>query len=375
MKILMLADANSVHTIKWATSLAKCNLDIVIFSLSHCSTDAYNEYKKITVYDTRIEQDTIRKQSTNLSKLKYLTAIKKIKWIIKTTSPDIVHAHYASSYGLLGVLAGFHPLVTSVWGSDVYEFPNCSVIHKQVLKFSLWKSDLILSTSMAMAQETRKYTKKEIKITPFGVDLNEFKPLDVKKIFSPKYTVIGTIKSLESTYGIDNLIKAFAVSKKTIMKSTLKLLIVGSGSCENKLKNLVENLGIKKDVFFVGRVPHNEVPYYLNQMSVYVALSHSESFGVAVVEASSCEIPVVVSDVGGLPEVVDNAITGYVVPDNDVEAASKAISILALNKELRKKMGNSGRSKVNKLYNWNDNLQLLIDLYKHINQKNSIMEK
>ena len=80
----------------------------------------------------------------------------------------------------------------------------------------------------------------------------------------------------------------------------------------------------------MGAVPHKDVPRYLNQMDIYVAASRldSESFGVAVLEASACELPVVVSNAGGLPEVVEDGVTGYIAPKEDVAATATAIGKL-----------------------------------------------
>lgn len=136
-----------------------------------------------------------------------------MKKVITEFKPDILHAHYASSYGLLGALSGFHPYIISVCGSDVFDFPNTSFLHKIVLKYNLSVADKILSTSNVMAIETSKYTNKEIIVTPFGIDLDKFKPLSVKTIFNKENIVIGTITILEEKYGIEYLIRAFAIVK------------------------------------------------------------------------------------------------------------------------------------------------------------------
>ena len=96
--------------------------------------------------------------------------------ILKTFKPQLLHANYATSYGLLGAMTGFHPFVLSVWGSDVFTFPKKSFAHKMLFKYNLNKADKILSTSRFMSQEISKYTSKKIEITPFGVDLEKFYP-------------------------------------------------------------------------------------------------------------------------------------------------------------------------------------------------------
>jgi len=90
----------------------------------------------------------------------------------------------------------------------------------------------------------------------------------------------------------------------------LELWIGGEGYLRTDLEELTRSLGICDKVKFLGYIPHQEVPKYLNAFTVSVSVSESESFGVAVVEAQACGIPVVVSNIGGLPEVVKEGETG-----------------------------------------------------------------
>ena len=100
--------------------------------------------------------------------------------------------------------------------------------------------------------------------------------------------------------------------------------------------------------------------------TISVFPSMNESFGVSVIEASACEKPVIVSNVGGLPEVVENGVTGIVVPPANTLELSKAIEKLILDKTLRIKMGKAGRDRVETMYNWENNVSEMIDIYKGI---------
>ena len=144
----------------------------------------------------------------------------------------------------------------------------------------------------------------------------------------------------------------------------LKLLIVGAGSLSTALKKLTYDLGIEKDTVFTGKIAHELVPVYDNMLSVSVSVSNSESFGVAVIEASACGKPVVVSDVGGLPEVVKDGITGIVVPPRNPEKTAEAIEKLVLDDSMRKQMGATGREHVAKFYDWNKNVEQMVDIYR-----------
>lgn len=365
IKLLLLADANSPHTAKWAEFLAQYgSFDIHIFSLTYVNTDTYSN-TGITVYNTI--QTNINKNKSGFNKLKYLIVLPKLYKLIKKIKPDIIHSHYASSYGLLGSLCCFHPFIISAWGSDIFEFPRISFFHRFIIKYNFKKADKIISTSKIMAEEMKKYTSKDIAITPFGVDVDMFEPKQVKSIFDKKNElVIGTIKSLEPIYGVDYLIKAFSIVCESCPQLNLRLLIVGGGSLQKELIALCTSLKISDKVVFTGYIKHNEIANYYNMLDINVVLSNSESFGVAVLEASACGKPVVVSNVGGLPEVVDEGITGFIVPPANIQAAADAIEKLIKNDTLRKEMGNNARKFVEERYNWKDNAKTMIDIYNNI---------
>lgn len=364
MKLLLLSDPNSVHTIKWAKSLAQNNIDIIIFGLGDFTVKDYDGISNIKV---KTLNGTVSRDEGAFSKLKYLKAVPVVNQIIKEFKPDIVHAHYATSYSLLGAMSGFYPFIVSVWGSDVFSFPLKSPIHRLMLKYNLKKADKILSTSHVMAKETKLYTNKDIEVTPFGIDMEQFKPTSTKEeFFNKEDIVIGTVKTLEDKYGIEYLIRAFKIVSDKYSNLPLKLLIVGGGSLEKNLKNLVKELNIEDKAIFTGRVPFADVPKYHNMLSVSVSVSNSESFGVAIIEASSCSKPVVVSNVGGLPEVVEDGVSGFVVPPRDPQKTAEAIEKLVLDKSLREEIGRNGRERVKRLYNWDDNVKQMIRIYEEL---------
>jgi glycosyltransferase involved in cell wall biosynthesis len=361
MRILLLSSPGSVHTIKWANSLVERGVEVAIFGLSSYDPDLYN--KKVEIRGVAISDILGDKGFGSISKLKYLKVLPSVKKIIREFKPDILHAHLISSYGLIGVLSTFHPLILSVWGGDVFLFPQRSFIHKILIKYLLYKSDKILSTSYYMAKETQKYTAKSIEVTPFGVDLDIFYPFESQSLFDNKYLVIGTIKGLEVYYGIEYLLEAFKIVRDRNPFLPLKLLIVGGGSQEQKYRQIARTLKIDNDTLFTGYVSYAKVPDYHNKINIFVAISVFETFGVAVVEAQACGKPVVVSNTGGLPEVVNKDVTGFIVPPADPEKAADSIEKLVLNEKLRSQMGNEGRNFVEQNYDWNRNVDQMIKIY------------
>jgi glycosyltransferase involved in cell wall biosynthesis len=349
--VLMLSDAVIIHTIRWVNATAARDWKVHLLSI-RAPRQPLDE--RVTVH-----------QAPWPPPWGYIANAGFVRQKVREIHPDLIHAHYASGYGTLAALADRHPLILSVWGSDVYDFPEKSPVNAWLIRRALRKSDLILSTSRAMAVQTRRYIDRDIPVTPFGIDVDQFRPKPVESPFAPSDIVIGTVKVLAEKYGIQYLIRAFALVKKKHSDLPLKLLIVGGGPQEAFLKKLVEDLGISAQTTFTGRVEHARVPDYFNMLSIPVFAStlDSESFGVAVLEASACAKPVVVSSVGGLPEVVEDGVTGLVVPRRDPERTADAIERLVLDPALRERMGTAGRERVIKQYEWGHCVDLMMSHY------------
>lgn len=355
MKLCYLADANSIHTKKMCNYFVKKGYDLTVISLNE------GHIENVKVYSMNM---LTTGGDGSLSKLKYLKCIQEIKKIISDIKPDIVHAHYVSSYGLLASLIGFRPTILSVWGSDVYDFPKKSIIHKNIIKYNLKNADYILSTSYVMKKETEKYTNKDITVTPFGVDINKFKPLEEEIMRNE--VVIGTIKSLEKKYGIEYLIRAFKKVKDENNNVNLKLVIGGKGSEEENLKNLCKELGIERETNFIGFIEQSSVVSYLQSfdIAVFSSILDSESFGVAAVEAQACGVPVIVTDVDGLMESTVPNVTSLVVKRESVDDLADKINRLVNDENLRNEMGLKGRQNVEEKYNILDNFSIIDNIYK-----------
>ncbi len=367
MKVLMVADARSVHTRRWAVSLKDSGVDIVLYSI-YPSSDAFFEKHGIRLYVFDLfTYKQGRGPGRALSMIaRHRKAVGSLKSVIASERPDILHAHYATSFGLIAALTGFHPFIISVWGSDVYEFPKKSLVNRESVKFIFRRADRILSTSHVMARRTSLYTSKPIAVTPFGVDTHLFRRTGAVERCKDSF-IVGNVKTLSPKYGIDVLIQAFNIVIGRNPRLDMSLVIVGDGPCREEYERLASELGISGRVKFVGRVRNDRLPEYYNAFSVAVSLSDSESFGVVAVEAMACGCPVVVSDADGFTEVVEDGVTGFVVPRRSPEAAAEAIQRFMDDPSLRDKMGASGRDRVCRFYNWKDNVASMVRIYSEVN--------
>lgn len=360
MKVLIISDIASEHTEKWAVGLASYGIEVGLFSLNKASYEWYRDKPNITLLH---QADKSIKEMSKLGKISYLKYLRLLNQAIKTFKPDVLHAHYATSNGFIGALTGFHPLVISAWGTDVMKFPQKNLFNKSVLKFNLKRADLICATSHTIQSYLKPVTDKTVKVIPFGVDTKVFCRKNVKRVFSDDAFVIGSVKGLESIYNIDVLIKAFRLLKTKYTSAKLKLLIVGVGKEEANLKSLVTESGLSEDVVFTGRVPFSQVSDYFNMIDVLVNISEYESFGVSVIEAMACEKAVVVTDTGGLKEIVENDKYGTLVGIRDIQQTAAAIEKYYLHPDLMKQTGIDARKKVMERYNLENNVKEMINAY------------
>lgn len=359
MRVAILSSACCIHTRKWCNGLAERGIEVNLIS-QQIPMEGYHK-------------DVIFHSLPFKGAKGYILNILALRKIIKKIKADVLNVHYASGYGTLANLAGLRDYIISVWGSDVYDFPASSTLKKKLITANLNKASIICSTSEVMGHHVKNYfnlrSGLDIEITPFGVDIDKFKPDKIKK---ENVIHIGTVKTLRPKYGIDLLIKAFSTLVNDMGMKNIRLDIAGVGYLKDELVTLTKELKIEDKVKFWGWVENNEVPLFLNKLDVYVAPStlDSESFGVAIVEASSCGVPVIVTNVGGLPEVVIANVTGIVVPPNDYQAISSALRKLLSAPELAKNMGDEGRKHVLNKYSWNKCVDKMIAVYKRVLEGN-----
>lgn len=345
MKILIVANKGSNHAKKVAEGLAQRG-HVVFFA-------SPNDYiDKSVILDRRIYLFTLPYKG----KLGYITNFWALKRLYKRLSPDVVNVHYATGCGLLAYLARVQPVVLSCYGSDIFEFPKKRKLNKWLLVQILKSANALASTSNAMADEIHRLlsdSKKEIAITPFGINTNVFFPY--QELRSCNRKVIGIVKSLSPIYDIPLLIRAMSIICDK-MHDYIYLKIYGDGPQKQELISLATELGISERVIFAGRISNDGVPVALNEMDIFINCSKQESFGVNILEAMACGLPVVATDCAGPREIMIDGVTGIIVKDRDPLTLANAVLSL-LNDDLkRKEMGKAGRERVCAYFDWNSNV-------------------
>lgn len=348
MKILLLADVNSPHTQRWLHAIASdSRLRVAIFSFTAQTVSVPSD---VIVFDSGLDASLARRANLYGKAWRYIKTLPRLRQAVKQFQPDVIHAMYASSYGLLGALLNFKEYYVSCWGSDIFSFPQQNFVTRSVLQFVLSQAKRVYSTSHFMANEIRKYTKAEAVVIPYGVDTTIFLPgKNLLNDFDPNNTVIGTVKSHEATYGIDVLIRGFALLYKRL-GGKIKLLLVGEGSQTTALKQLTRDLGMTDHVVFTGKVTHDETVSMHRAIDIFVAPTLHESFGVSLLEAMSCGKPCVVSDIPPYREIDGDANAMMYFKSNDAESLCDNLAMLINDSEERNRLGTAARHRVLEKY-------------------------
>jgi glycosyltransferase involved in cell wall biosynthesis len=349
MRIALLSPGSSIHTRRLANGLTAAGHDVHLLSVNPFQDD----------YACAVACERLPHRAP----AGYLLNWSALRRAIARIAPDVVNVHYASSNAFLARALPPMPLLLSVWGSDVYEFPERSRLHRILLTGNLARATRIASTSAAMAARVQVLLPgAAVDVTPFGIDTETFSPGPAR---AQRDTItIGAVKSLDPRYGIDVLLRAFKYTRDRLGAGpSLRLRIIGDGPQRQELEALARDLQIDDATSFGGRISHEAVPAALRELDIFANLSRAESFGVSILEAGACGVPVVVSNAPGPAEVTRHGETGLVTPIDDPEAVARALASLIEAPEKRTAMGRAGRALVARDYSWPRSIELLQSAY------------
>ena len=262
----------------------------------------------------------------------------KLVDMIKLYGIELLHVHYAIPHAYAGYMAkkmlqdeGINiPMVTTLHGTDITLVGN-HPYYKPAVSFSINHSDYVTSVSQSLKDDTYRLfdIDKEIVVIPNFIENNKElvkkdEPCHRNLMANENEKIITHISNFRKVKRIDDVVKIFYEIQKEIPS---KLMMVGEGPEKEAAENLCAQLKIHDKVIFFGN--SNEIDKILCFSDLFLLPSETESFGLAALEAMSCGVPVISSNSGGLPEVNQDGITGFLSNVGDIEIMSKnAISIL-----------------------------------------------
>lgn len=266
---------------------------------------------------------------------KYLQSGLRVRRIVKNLAPDILHAHYAGGYGVLGTVVGWHPFVVTVWGSEVLVVSRRSRMLRQVVKWVLRSADLVTCTAQLMVSEIENLGigADRIEMIPFGVDEATFNSDGRTDQGLDKALTIVSTRALESIYCVHVLIEALGEVSNRF--PDVRVIIVGDGQERRHLEGRVQESGLSTRVRFEGTVAPERVSQILKAANIYVSTSPTDTNHVSLNEAMACGAFPVVTDILANREWLVHGESGLLVMPNDPRDLAKKLIVALQDPSLR----------------------------------------
>lgn len=280
-----------------------------------------------------------------------LALASKMADVIKREGLDLLHVHYAIPHSISAYLAKEMvdrdvKIVTTLHGTDItvlgYD-PSLS----DIIRFGIEKSDVVTAVSNDLVSQTKKLLNidKPIETVYNFIDHRIYYPRDVEHL-KEKYEigketkVISHISNFRKVKRVEDVIKVFA---KVNREMDAVLLLIGEGPELTVICDLVKELGLSEQVRFLGN--QRRVAELLSMSDVKLLLSEKESFGLVILEAMACGVPVIGTNIGGIPEVIEHGKNGYICTLGDIDEISSYTIHLLKNPTLQKQLAESARKR------------------------------
>lgn len=299
----------------------------------------YSQPARLSNYQNNVYYHEVRSADYPLFEYTpYETALaSKLVDVVKYENLDILHVHYAIPHAAVAYMAKkilltegrYIPVVTTLHGTDI-TLVGKNASFAPVVSFSINKSDGVTAVSHSLSQQTYSAFKinKDIKVIHNFIDFQRFQRSNkehFKKAIAPQgEKVLIHVSNFRKVKRVTDVIKVF---KKVYEVMPCKLLLVGDGPEREKAERMCRDVGLCHEVRFLGK--QDAIEELLAIADLFILPSGSESFGLAALEAMACQVPVISSNIGGLPEINIHGETGFLsdVGDTD-DMAKNAIHIL-----------------------------------------------
>jgi glycosyltransferase involved in cell wall biosynthesis len=282
-----------------------------------------------------------------LGSLVLLGVIKTLLTVFKNDI-DLLHAYWVVPGGMVALVAGLlsgRPVVATAAGSDLNIAPGNRLV-RPLVKLTLRNvSELIaVSTSLKqMAVDLGLPEKKGVVVHgPVGIYSRNSHRTQERPLTGTEYAKkVLYVGNLTPPKRVDTIVRAMRWVTQRL--PGVQLTILGDGHLRSAHEALAESLAVRENTRFLGAVPHERVLSLMNDSDLFVHCSDREGLPVAVVEAMASGLPVVASRVGGIPDVVHNGETGFLLSPGDVEGYAEKIVLILTNEGLRRQMGTASR--------------------------------
>ncbi|NNE46227.1 MAG: N-acetyl-alpha-D-glucosaminyl L-malate synthase BshA [Rhodothermales bacterium] len=311
-----------------------------------------------------------------------LNLTSKMVDVAKHEQLDLLHVHYAIPHATSAVLA------RQILGCEDYEIPVVTTLHgtditivgrdpsfQPVVNYSINQSDGVTAVSEFLKRETydRFSIRKEIEVIPNFIDTRRFRKMDkdhFKRALCPNgEKLLIHVSNFRPVKNATQVVEVFHKLKSE--NHSVKLLLVGDGPDRTGTERLSRELGVFDDVRFLGK--QEPIEEILSIADAFIMPSGSETFGLAALEAMACGVPVVASDIGGLPELISDGETGFLCPLDDVSCFADRIRSLLDDESMRDNMGRAARESAADRFDVNRIIPMYEEYYERVKAGDTII--
>ncbi len=289
--------------------------------------------------------------------------------LTREIKPDLIHAGPIQTCAFIAILSGFHPILTMSWGFDLMDDVHRNKWWEWVTCFTLKRSTFFISDAMVTRDKAVAYGMNPNKtiVFPWGVDLEHFKPSTSN--LRPSIFTLFCNRSWEPRYGVDVLARAFVQVAQ--QNENVNLLMLGSGSQGNVIRQILQNGGVLDRVAFGGHVSQTDLPNWYHRADLYISPSHVDGSSVSLMEALACGIPCLVSDIPANKEWVVEDENGWLFRDGDANHLAEKILAAISQREKLPEIGRSNRKLAEMRADWKKNAEALMNVYRSLGEKNA----
>lgn len=363
MRVLYFTRDYTSHDHRFLSELSKTSHDIFSLRLERQGTQT--EDRSLPAGITQVLWKGGRKPvpRTQYWQMKYA-----LRNVLRQVKPDVIHAGSIQTAALISAMAGAKPLVSMSWGYDMLMDADRTRRMRHDTRFTLVRSSVFVCDCDAVKQKAISFGVAPERIVqfPWGTDLKHFSPNGHEKArkrlgWKADDFVVLSLRAWEPIYDVRTVVKAFIQAAR--QQPALRLELLGGGSQQNELRQLLISSGLMNRVHFGGRVGFDDLPTYYRAADIYTSASLTDGSSVSLLESLACGTPALLSSVAGNREWVEEEKNGWFFPVGDVDVcADKMLAAYEIREHLSG-MRERARMIVEERANWELNFPKLLMAY------------
>lgn len=305
--LCLLGDATSPHVQRWAREMLQRGYRVSL----------------ISARPTPIDGVQLRTLEPVRRPVQWLWRSRETRRHVRDLAPDIVHAHYVTSYGYLAARCGRHPLVMTAWGSDLLVTPRANAWMRWLTAWTLRQADLVTGDSGSLLTAVRQLAPGcRAELLHWGVDLDRFRPAPWT---DKPATHLVSLRAWEKNYNIGTILAALALLRRRLPTQELVLHLLGGGSLEAAFRRQANTLGLGGAVRFHGRLDDAGMARVMASCKISISVPDSDATSVALLESMASGLAVVASQLDANRHWVEPQ---WLVPAGDAVALAERLEVL-----------------------------------------------